>query len=175
MKWPRNPRASSDLLRLSMTLAHNRGDLTQGMGFWRRTSTTAPLMDHLLRARPLCARRPDLSTYRPCRRRPPPLSAAFRESPASFARDFIAPLPVPRRLGRRCGATRREPQLAAFYGGRHAKLLVRVTHRAIAGMLAASTAAFERAAAHMPNAAGACLGDAENKPTAVLRISFKSM
>ena len=29
-----------DLLRLSMTLAHNRGDLTQGMGFWKRTPLT---------------------------------------------------------------------------------------------------------------------------------------
>lgn len=25
-----------DLLRLAMTLAHNRGDLTQGMGFWKK-------------------------------------------------------------------------------------------------------------------------------------------
>jgi hypothetical protein len=35
-----------DLLRLSMTLAHNRGDLTQGMGFWKKTPLTAPLMEH---------------------------------------------------------------------------------------------------------------------------------
>lgn len=39
--------AELDLLRLSMTLAHNRGDLTQGMGFWKRTPRTAPVMDHL--------------------------------------------------------------------------------------------------------------------------------
>jgi len=39
--------AELDLLRLSMTLAHNRGDLTQGMGFWRRTPLTAPVMGHL--------------------------------------------------------------------------------------------------------------------------------
>jgi hypothetical protein len=30
-----------------MTLAHNRGDLTQGMGFWKRTPLTAPVMEHL--------------------------------------------------------------------------------------------------------------------------------
>jgi hypothetical protein len=30
-----------------MTLAHNRGDLTQGMGFWKRTALTAPVMEHL--------------------------------------------------------------------------------------------------------------------------------
>ena len=39
--------AELDLLRLSMTLAHNRGDLTQGMGFWKRTALTGPVMDHL--------------------------------------------------------------------------------------------------------------------------------
>src|ERR1700728_2085103 len=35
-----------DLLRLAMTLAHNRGDLTQGMGFWKKTPMTLPLMEH---------------------------------------------------------------------------------------------------------------------------------
>src|SRR5581483_3096519 len=39
--------AELDLLRLSMTLAHNRGDLTQGMGFWKRTPLTAPVQEHL--------------------------------------------------------------------------------------------------------------------------------
>ena len=38
--------AELDLLRLSMTLAHNRGDLTQGMGFWKNTPLTTPLMEH---------------------------------------------------------------------------------------------------------------------------------
>lgn len=36
-----------DVLRLSMVLAHNRGDLTQGMGFWKKTPLTIPLMEHL--------------------------------------------------------------------------------------------------------------------------------
>src|SRR5258708_23917263 len=40
------PDAELDLLRLSMTLAHNRGDLTQGMGFWKKTPQTGPLMEH---------------------------------------------------------------------------------------------------------------------------------
>ena len=39
--------AELDLLRLSMTMAHNRGDLTQGMGFWKRTPHTTRLMEHL--------------------------------------------------------------------------------------------------------------------------------
>ena len=43
----REPEAELDLLRLSMTLAHNRGDLTQGMGFWKHTPLTAPVQEHL--------------------------------------------------------------------------------------------------------------------------------
>src|SRR4029079_18335222 len=39
--------AELDVLRLSMVLAHNRGDLTQGMGFWKKTPLTIPLMEHL--------------------------------------------------------------------------------------------------------------------------------
>src|SRR5271170_8135834 len=39
--------AELDLLRLAMTLAHNRGDLAQGMGFWKRTPLTAPVMERL--------------------------------------------------------------------------------------------------------------------------------
>ena len=30
-----------------MTMSHNRGDLTQGMGFWKRNAVTGPVMDHL--------------------------------------------------------------------------------------------------------------------------------
>jgi hypothetical protein len=43
--------AELDLLRLSMTLAHNRGDLTQGMSFWKRTPLTAPVMEHVIHFR----------------------------------------------------------------------------------------------------------------------------
>src|SRR3984893_16902319 len=38
--------AELDLLRLSMTLAHNRGDLTQSMSFWKKTPLTTPLIAH---------------------------------------------------------------------------------------------------------------------------------
>src|SRR5690242_2757306 len=41
------PDAGIDLLRLAITLAHNRGDLTQGMSFWKRTSVSAPVMERL--------------------------------------------------------------------------------------------------------------------------------
>ena len=59
--------AELDLLRLSMTLAHNRGDLTQGMGFWKKTPLTAPLMEHLADARPLRACGPHLPAHRALR------------------------------------------------------------------------------------------------------------
>jgi hypothetical protein len=39
--------AELDLLRLSMTLAHNRGDLTQGMSFWRKATRTSAVQAHL--------------------------------------------------------------------------------------------------------------------------------
>jgi hypothetical protein len=39
--------AELDLLRLSMTLAHNRGDLTQGMGFWKGSPPIAAVQEHL--------------------------------------------------------------------------------------------------------------------------------
>jgi hypothetical protein len=49
-------------------------------------------------------------------------------------------------------------------------------YRAIAGMRAASPGAFERAAAHMPNAAQRLLRDAEmRKLIDVPRVSFESM
>ena len=41
------PESRSADVRLSMTLAYNRGDLTQGMSFWKKTPVTAPLIEHL--------------------------------------------------------------------------------------------------------------------------------
>lgn len=39
--------AELDLLRVAMTLAHNRGDLTQGLGFWKKIPATLPVMEYL--------------------------------------------------------------------------------------------------------------------------------
>jgi hypothetical protein len=55
-----------DLLRLSMTMAHNRGDLTQGMGFWKRTPHRTGYGPSL-GARPLLPRRSGVSTHWPFR------------------------------------------------------------------------------------------------------------
>lgn len=38
--------AEIDLLKMAMSVAHNRGDLTQGISFWSKTSATVPVMKH---------------------------------------------------------------------------------------------------------------------------------
>ncbi len=66
--------------------------------------------------------------------------------------------------------------LAALVNGCHKVKGQQGYYRAIAGMRAASQGAFDRAAAHMPNAAQRLLRDAEvRKMIDVPRISFESM
>ena len=86
--------AELDLLRLSMTLAHNRGDLTQGMSFWKKTPLTLPLMAAFGRARPLRACGSHLSTHRAFHGRPPALSAASGKGIAPLACYAAAVRPV---------------------------------------------------------------------------------
>jgi hypothetical protein len=38
--------AEIDLLKVAMSLAHNRGDLTQGISFWKKTPATIPVMEY---------------------------------------------------------------------------------------------------------------------------------
>jgi hypothetical protein len=38
--------AEIDLLKMVMSVAHNRGDLTQGISFWKKTPATIPVMQH---------------------------------------------------------------------------------------------------------------------------------
>ena len=169
--------AELDLLRLSMTLAHNRGDLTQGMGFWKRTAATAPLMEHLsTRGRFAKAvfiyqhtglsaeghRHYPLRPVKVLRRSPVtllPLCPFLDEWGGVIARleechEVLAALVVV--------CQKVQGQLGYY--------------RAIAGMRAASSGAFDRAAAHMPNAAQRLLRDAElRKLIDVPRVSFESM
>jgi hypothetical protein len=166
-----------DLLRLSMTLAHNRGDLTQGMGFWKRTAATAPVMEHL--------------------------SARGRFAPAVFIYQHTGlsaeghrhyPL-RPVKVLRRSTATllplcpflddwgavvscleESDEVLAALVVGCQKVQGQQGYYRAIAGMRAASSGAFDRAAARMPNAAQRLLRDHDlRKLVDVPRISFESM
>lgn len=169
--------AELDLLRLSMTLAHNRGDLKQGMGFWKKTPLTAPLMEHfLLRGRFALAVRiyqhTGLSSeghrhypLRPIR--------ALRRAPAT-----LMPLsPFLDEWGSRVAELEESSEvLAALVMGCKRVQGQQGYYRAIAGMLAASSGAFDRTASRMPHGAQHLLRSAEmRKLIDVPRISFESM
>jgi len=166
-----------DLLRLSMTLAHNRGDLTQGMGFWKRTPATAPVMEHLSeRGRFALAVRVYQQTglsaegHRHYPLRP---VKALRRSPASL-------LPLCPFLDEWGGVVAKLEEnyevLAALVTGCQKVEGQQGYYRAIAGMRATEPGAFERAAARMPNAVQRLLRGAElRKLVDVPRVSFESM
>jgi hypothetical protein len=169
--------AELDLLRLAMTLAHNRGDLTQGMGFWKKTPVTVPLMEHLsARGRFALAVRIyqhtglDAEGHRHYPLRP---VKALRRSPAT-----LLPLcPFLDDWGSVVAQMEEIPEvLAALVTGCEKLKGQQGYYRAIAGMRAASPGAFERAAARMPNGAQRLLRDAEmRKLIDVPRVSFESM
>jgi hypothetical protein len=171
------PSGELDLLRLSMTLAHNRGDLTQGMGFWKRTPVTGPLMDHLSeRGRFTLAVRVYQHTGLSAEgHRHYPLRAvkALRRSAAT-----LLPLcPFLDEWGVVVANLEESHEvLAALVGGCQKVQGQQGYYRAIAGMRAASSGAFDRSAARMPNAAQRLLRDGElRKLVDVPRVSFESM
>jgi hypothetical protein len=169
--------AELDLLRLSMTMAHNRGDLTQGMGFWKNTPVTAPVMEHLAaRGRFELAVRVYQHTglsseghrHYPLR----PVKALRRSA------DTLLPLcPFLDDWGRVVAQLEEGHEvLAALVTGCQKVQGQQGYYRAIAGMLAASSGAFERAAARTPNGARRLLRSAEmRKRIDVPRVSFESM
>ena len=169
--------AELDLLRLSMTLAHNRGDLTQGMGFWKRTALTAPLMERLsARGRFALAVRIYQHTglsaegHRHYPLRP---VKALRRSPATL-------LPLCPFLDEWGGVVAQLDEchevLAALAAGCRKVQGQQGYYRAIAGMREASPAAFERTLRQTPNAVQRLLRDAElRKRIDVPRVSFESM
>ena len=169
--------AELDVLRLSMTLAHNRGDLTQGMGFWKHTPVTSPLMEHLsARGRFALAVRVYQHTglsaeghrHYPLR----PVKALRRSA------DTLLPLcPFLDEWGAVVAQLEESHEvLAALVTGCQKVEGQQGYYRAIAGMRAASSGAFDRAAARMPNAAQRLLREAElRKLIDVPRVSFESM
>ncbi|MGD0131624.1 MAG: hypothetical protein ABSE57_06240 [Bryobacteraceae bacterium] len=169
--------AELDLLRLSMTLAHNRGDLTQGMGFWKKTPLTTPLMEHFAeRGRFALAVRiyqhTGLSTEGH-RHYPLRTVKALRRSS-----NTLLPLsPFLDEWGTVVAQMEESAEvLAALVTGCKRVQGQQGYYRAIAGMLAASSGAFERAAARMPTGARNLLREAEmRKLISVSRISFESM
>lgn len=173
----REPGAELDLLRLSMTLAHNRGDLTQGMGFWKRTPLTAPVQEHLsTRGRFALAVRIYQHTglsaegHRHYPLRP---VKVLRRSPETL-------LPLCPFLDE-WGATvarleERHEVLEALVSGCQKVQGQQGYYRAIAGMRAAGGGDFDRAAVRMSNGAQRLLRSAElRKLVDVPRASFESM
>jgi hypothetical protein len=169
--------AELDLLRLAMTMAHNRGDLTQGMGFWKKTPVTARIMEHLsTRGRFAVAvgiyQHTGLSSegHRNYPLRP---IKALRRSPATL-------LPLPPFLddwGKVVAQLEESHEvLAALVLGSEKVKGQQGYYRAIAGMQSGASGAFERAAARMPNSAQRLLRSPEmRKLIGVPRISFESM
>jgi len=169
--------AELDLLRLSMTLAHNRGDLTQGMGFWKRGPVTAPVMAHLSeRGRFAVAVRIYQHTGLSAEgHRHYPLRAvkALRRSAAT-----LLPLcPFLDEWGSLVAQLEESHEvLAALVGGCQKVQGQQGYYRAIAGMRTASPGAFDRAAGRMPNAVQRLLRAAElRKLIDVPRASFEAM
>jgi hypothetical protein len=169
--------AELDVLRLSMTLAHNRGDLTQGMGFWKRTAATAPLMEHLSTrgrfARAVFIYQHTGLSAEGHRHYPLRHVKALRRSPATL-------LPLCPFLDEWGGVVAQLEEshevLAALVLGCQKVQGQQGYYRAIAGMRAASSGAFGRAAARMPNAVQRLLRDADlRKLIDVPRVSFESM
>jgi hypothetical protein len=166
-----------NLLRLAMTLAHNRGDLKQGMGFWKRTPATRPVIDHLL-ARGRFERavfmyqQTGLSAEG---HRHYPLRAvkALRCSPR-----FLLPLSPFLDDWGAVVAQIEEPHevLAALVEGCQKLPGQQGYYRAIAGMRAASSSAFDRAISHTPNATQRLLKGGEmRKLIDIPRASFEAM
>jgi hypothetical protein len=104
------------VLRVAMTLAHNRGDLTQGMGFWKLTPVTATVMNHLSeRGRfPLAVQLYQQTGLSAEGHRHYPL----REGTASIAGHAVAAVSLSGQVGWRDRATEREPRSAGSARGR---------------------------------------------------------
>jgi hypothetical protein len=169
--------AELDLLRLAMTLAHNRGDLTQGMSSWKATPLTERVTNHLAeRARFAVAVRVYQQTGLSAEgHRHYPLRAvsALRRSAATL-------LPLSPFLDEWGGVVAQLEEshevLAALVGGCQKIPGQQGYYRAIAGMRVASLGAFERAAGRMPNAAQRLLRGGElRRLIDVPRVSFESM
>ena len=169
--------AELDLLRLSMTLAHNRGDLTQGMGFWKQAPAIVAVQEHLsARGRfDLAVRIYQQTGLSAEGHRHYPLRPVkpLRRSPATllplcpFLDDWGA---VVMQL------EERHEVLEALVTGCQKVQGQQGYYRAIAGMRAVSTREFDRAAALMSNSAQRLLRGAElRKLIDVPRAAFESM
>jgi hypothetical protein len=166
-----------DLLRLAMTLSHNRGDLTQGMGFWKKVPATLPVMEHFSeRGRfDLAVKMYQHTGLSAEGHRHYPLRPvkALRRSASTL-------LPLCPFLDDWGGVVAKLDEthevLAALVVGCQKLKGQQGYYRAIAGMMAVGSGAFDRAAARMPSGTQRLLRSAEmRKLVDVPRASFESM
>ncbi len=169
--------AELDLLRVAMSLAHNRGDLTQGIGFWKKTAATRPVIEYLqTRGRFDAAVKIYQDTGMSAEgHRNYPLRGVrvLRASAAT-----LLPLsPFLDEWGARVSRLEESHEvLAALVAGCQKLEGQQGYYRAIAGMKAASQGAFDRAVARMPNAAQRAVKSGEiHKLADVGRASFEAM
>jgi hypothetical protein len=166
-----------DLLRIAMSMAHNQGDLKQGMGFWKKTPVLAPVMDHLL-ARG--AFRKAVKMYQETgisaeghRHYPLRPVKSLRQSPETL-------LPLCPFLDDWGGVVVKlsdsHEVLAALISGCQKIEGQQGYYRAIAGMQDASPGPFEKAVSRMPAGSQRALKDATmRRLVSVPRLSFESM
>jgi hypothetical protein len=169
------PGAELDLLRLSTALAHNRGDLKQGMGFWKRGPLTASLIDRFSSCFAPAVRMYQQTGLAADGHRHYPLRQVkvLRRSPSTLI--HISPF-LDDWGGIIAGLPESHEVLAALVTGCQKVPGQQGYYRAMAGMMAASPADFERAVSRMPNAAQRHIRSAESRKLVdVPRISFESM
>lgn len=166
-----------DLLRLAMTMAHNHGDLEQGMGFWKNRPESAAARAHLTKRGEFPAA---VKIYQETgisaeghRHYPLRPVKALRQSPETllplcpFLDDWGK---VVMRL------EERHEVMEALVIGCQKVEGQEGYYRALAGMREAASGEFERAAKRMSNGSQRMLKDAGmRKKLDVLRGSFESM
>lgn len=165
-----------DVLRLAMTLAHNHGDLTQGMGFWKNNVLSIPTREHLtVRGefkRAVAVYQKTGISAEGHRHYPLRPVKSLRQSP-----ETLLPLcPFLDEWGMRVAQLEdRHEVMEALVIGCQKVAGQEGYYRALAGMREASGSDFERAAKRMSNGNQRLLKDASmRKKLDVPRASFES-
>ena len=171
------PGAELDLLRVAMTLAHNQGDLKQGISFWKKTPATNPVMEHLLARgkfeRAVRVYQESGMSAEGHRNYPLRPVRVLRRSPAT-----LLPLsPFLDDWGARVATVEDSHEvLAALVSGCQKLAGQQGYYRAIAGMMSVSQGEFDRTVSRMPNAAQRAVKGGEiRKLAGVSRESFEAM
>jgi len=173
----KEPGAEIDLLKVVMSLAHNRGDLTQGLSFWTKTPATRPELDEYAERGKFAAA---VKMYQATG-----MSAeGHRHYPLrpvkALRRSAELLLPLSPFLDEWGGKVARLPELAdvmeALVAGCRKIEGQQGYYRALAGIREADSRAFDVAAKAMSNGARKDLRDPElRKRMDVPRASFESM